>query len=252
MRAYLPRFHSRDLAANLERMHGDLDEAAGLKCDLALFPEQFLTGYHGENDLPRIKEAFAQASARHPGLLCIFGSVSEEGRNRQYVYLGGEARAHYDKVHLFLPNGEGEMWQAADRYMAVEYGEWRIGLCTCNDVRFPEQARALKLKFDINMLVYPSLWPWHRDGTLAALLRARAIENGAFCLGCCVAGVDNGRERFDGAGNHVYDPLGDELAGQGRIYELDPARLGDVLVDTRVQYLEITNTDEVDCQQSEP
>jgi hypothetical protein len=54
-----------------------------------------------------------------------------------------------------------------------------------------------------------------------------------------VAGVDNGAERFDGAGNHVFDPLGRELDGQGCVYELDPARFGEVLVDTRAQYREV-------------
>jgi omega-amidase len=243
MRVYLPRFFVRGLAANLNQLELDLEQAAGLGCQMAVFPEQFLTGYHGEDDLPRIKQALGAASARHAGMLIVFGTITEEGRNRQYAYLGGAVRAYYDKVHLFLPTGEGELWEPGARYVAYTHGEWRIGMCTCNDLRFPEQPRALKLAHDINLLVYPALWPWHRDGTFAALLRARAIENGAFCIGCCVAGVDNGAERFDGAGNHVFDPLGRELDGQGRVYELDPARFAEVLVDTRAQYREIESVE---------
>jgi len=122
----------------------------------------------------------------------------------------------------------------------LRHGAWRIGLCTCNDVRFSEQARALKLKHDVNLLVYPALWPWERDHVWAALLRARAIENGCFTAGCSVAGVENGRESFDGAGNHVFDPLGEELRPQGRVYRLDTSVFERVTVDTRDQYREVT------------
>jgi predicted amidohydrolase len=241
MRIYMPRFFTRDLAGNLACLRRSCDEAAGLGAEALFFPEQFLTGYYGQTDLPAIREAFAGCSALSPQMLCFFGTLSEEGYNRQLVYLAGREVARYEKVHLFEPNGEQELWRSGSRYVALEHGGWRIGLCTCNDVRFPEQARALKLHCDVNMLVYPSLWPWARDHVFAALLRARAIENGAFVVGCCVAGVDNGRERFDGAGNHVFDPLGNELYAAGRIYEFDPAVLGQVLVDTRAQYREISD-----------
>jgi omega-amidase len=243
MRVYLPRFYVRDLDTNLAFLHASCDEAAGLGCEMVMFPEQFLTGYHGADDPPRIKAELERASAKYPALLCVFGTLTEDGANQQYVYLAGAAQARYTKVHLFEPNREHELWQCGESYLAVKWGAWRIGLATCNDVRFPEQARALKLKYNINLLTYPALWPWARDHTYAALLRARAIENGAFCIGCCVAGIDNGSERFDGAGNHVFDPLGSELYPDGRVYTLDPAMLERVTVDTRAQYREITQID---------
>jgi predicted amidohydrolase len=243
MRAYVSRFFTTDFAANIARLHAAVDEAAQLACELAMFPEQFLTGYYGAGDPLRIKAELAAASTRHPHLLCICGTITEDGMNRQYAYLGGEPRACYTKVHLFEPNGEHQLWGRGERYVALSWGGWRIGMLTCNDVRFPEQARALKLKHDVNLLVYPALWPWSRDHVFAALLRARAIENNAFAIGCCVMGVDNGVEQFDGAGNHVFDPLGNELHPAGRTYELDHGELAQVTVDTRAQYREITQVE---------
>jgi predicted amidohydrolase len=244
MRVYLPRFFVGGLPENLARMEADVAEAASFGSEMIVFPELFLTGYHGQSELPLMHRAFAEASASCPGMLCVFGAVSEDKHNRLWVYLAGDAVTHYDKVHLFRPNGEHTMWQAGQRYCAVEWGPWRIGLMTCNDVRFSEQARALKLRHDINLLVCPALWPWERDDVWATLLHARAIENGMFAVGCCVAGVDNGKERLDGAGNHVFDPLGDTVRTAGRLYELDPAILDAVLVDTRAQHVDIG---EVDC-----
>jgi predicted amidohydrolase len=115
-------------------------------------------------------------------------------------------------------------------------------------VRFPEQARALKLKYDIQLMLYSALWPWQRDHVWQTLLKARAIENGMFTLGCCLSGIDNGVERLDGAGNYAYDPLGASIYPDGCLYKLDLARLDDVLVDTRALYSDVTRVELVEGQ----
>ena len=241
MRVYIPRFYVRDLAANLARMQSDLADAAEQGCDMAVFPELFLTGYQGQADPVHLRQELASASVAYPNMLCVWGAISEDGVNRQLVYKDGHELAAYDKVHLFQPNGEHEMWRHGASYTALRSSGWTIGLATCNDVRFPEQARALRMKHGAELLIYPALWPWARDHVWAALLKARAIENGVFVIGCCVAGIDNGRELFDGAGNHVFDPLGDELHPVRRVYTLDRARLNEVLVDTCEQYRDVTD-----------
>jgi len=240
MRLYLPRFYVRGLAENLAAMKHCAAEAGSADCDCLMFPEQFLTGYYGEGEAPALRREFAALSSEYPALLMFLGTISEDGVNRLNVYQAGRPLASYDKIHLFLPNGEDRLWRPGDKYAVLRHGAWRCGLMTCNDVRFCEQSRALKLEYDVNLLVYPALWPWERDHVWAALLRARAIENGCFAVGCCVAGVDNGRETFDGAGNHVFDPLGEEIHAQERVYELDRALLERVTVDTRAQHREIT------------
>jgi len=245
MLLYLPRFYVRDIEANIARLHSELDAAAA-GCGIIVFPEQFITGYRAACEPLRLHDEFTAGSARQPELLCIFGTVTEEGRNRQWAYRDGQPLAHYDKVHLFEPNLEHELWQSGARYVALTHGGLTIGLATCNDVRFPEQARALKLQLGIQMMIYPALWPWQRDHVWRALLQARAIENGVFCIGCCVAGVDNGLERFDGAGNYVFDPLGEPVYAQGCVYNLDEQRLGAVTVDTRAQYREVTQVELVE------
>jgi len=235
----MPRFYVLDPASNMQKMHRDAKAAAAEGCDFVVFPEQFITGYYENVEPKRIREEFSTVSSAYPEILFSMGTISEDGVNRLCVYLGGREVAHYDKIHLFLPNGEGEIWGIGDRYIGFSHGEWRIGLATCNDVRFPEQIRELKLKHDINMVIYPALWPWQRFNVWRSLLQARAIENGCFVAGCCVAGVDNGSQLFDGAGNHVFNPLGDEIHPQGRVYDLNPDDLKLVTVDTRGQFCQI-------------
>ena len=63
-------------------------------------------------------------------------------------------------------------------------------------------------------------------------MQARAIENAAWVIGCCVAASEHPDERFAGAGNYVFDPLGEPVrTPDDHVYELDPARAQAVIVD---------------------
>jgi len=82
------------------------------------------------------------------------------------------------------------------------------------------------------LLVVSAWWPWRRDHIWKTLLQARAIENGVFTAGCCIAASESPEEVFAGAGNHVFDPLGESVrTSDDHIYELNRQRLGEVLVD---------------------
>lgn len=203
---------------------------------MVVFPELFLTGYRGDNPAGELRSGLAQISRSFPKVVCCFGSLSEERFNRQLIFLNGEERARYDKVHLFRPNDEHEMWQPGKAYASWKHGDLKIGMALCNDIRFPEQVRELRLRHSIGILVCPALWPARRDHIWSTLLKARAIENSIFVIGCCISSIDNGAENFDGAGNHVFDPNGNELTDVQRVFTLDMAMLDKPLVDTVAQY----------------
>lgn len=235
MRIYMPRFHVGPVADNLWRLEKELERASSQRCALALFPELFLTGYSAALEAPDARASFVRLSSCYPEMLIAFGTVSEGGYNRLPVYLGGTELAHYDKVHLFRPNGEHLIWQPGETYVVLNALGWKIGLLTCNDIRFAEQARAMALQGGVELLLCPAYWPWQRNHIWKALLRARSIENCCYAAGCCVASVDFGEERTDGAGNYVFDPLGNQILPKGSVYELDRKTLGDLLVDTRAE-----------------
>jgi predicted amidohydrolase len=244
VKVHLSRWVCLDVESNLARMAAEGRAAAAAGADLVVFPESFLHGYTRPLDPARARAAFAALSAAAPATLFAFGSLSEERRNRMTVWRGGEERARYDKVHLFAPNGERDLWQEGDRYVAVRAGGWTIGLLNCNDLRFPEQARALRLRAGCDALLAVAWWPWRRDHVWRTLLRARAIENGAWAIGCCVAASEHPGESFAGAGNHVFDPHGEPVrTADDRTYELDRGRLAPLVVDPADGYREIGTVD---------
>jgi predicted amidohydrolase len=215
--------------------------------ELVVFPELFLTGYTRPLEPEVARSLFAEVSGAAPEALLIFGSISEARRNRVTAWCGGRELAAYDKVHLFAPNGEFDLWQPGNRYVAFDWQGLRVGLMNCNDVRFPEQARALKLEAKCDMLVVPAWWPWRRDHIWSTLLRARAAENQVWVLGCCIAGSASPDEHFAGAGNHVFDPSGEPVrTADDRTYELDVEHPPPSIVDpierfVAIDRVEITN-----------
>jgi predicted amidohydrolase len=229
MKVHLSRWVCLDVASNLERFEAEAGRAVEGGAEIVVFPELFLTGYTRTADLNDVRARFARISAAGPEALFVFGSISEDRRNRVTVWSHGEQVAFYDKVHLFRPNGEHELWDPGERYVALRWRGLTIGLMNCNDLRFPEQARALALEARCDLLLVPAWWPWRRDWVWRTLLRARAIENGVWVLGCGVAGSVFPGEDFAGAGNHVFDPLGEPVRTADDVtYDLDlesPPRL---------------------------
>lgn len=232
MKIWLSRWIVGDPETNMSKLRAEVYEAASAGADIVVLPELFLTGYRGTLEAGKARDCFAKLSDGLPETIFLFGTISEEKRNRATMWRGGREILRYDKINLFLPNGEDKLWERGCHYSAVETSSGRMGVNVCNDIRFPEAARALRLEQRIDILLVPAWWPWRRNGTWKALLKARAIENAVFVAGCCVAGADAAGERFSGAGNYLFDPLGTEvLPKDDSLYEIETPFRGPVLVD---------------------
>lgn len=241
MKVHLARFLCTTPEDNLQRCHSEAQGAAAEGAELIVFPESFLHGYSRRLDAGAARSLFREISGDHPSSLFAFGSFTEDGHNRMTLWWQGQETARYDKVHLFLPNGEAALWQPGQYYAALTFKDWTLGLLNCNDLRFPEQARALRLQARCDLLLAIAWWPWRRDHIWSTLLRARAIENGVFTVGCCIAASECPEEPFSGAGNHVFDPLGTPVStDDDHTYLLDRSRLEQVMVDPLATALEIS------------
>lgn len=136
--------------------------------------------------------------------------------------------AAYRKAHLYDSFGyrESDRLRAGDAVpVVVDAGQLRLGLMTCYDLRFPEQARAL-VDAGADVLVVPAAWvrgPLKEDHW-ETLLRARAIENTVYV----VAAAQCGRS-YCGR-SMVVDPMGVAVAALGAdegaaVADVDPERI---------------------------
>ena len=110
----------------------------------------------------------------------------------------------YDKIHLFKPTLDHKYFSRgkAARTFTLKGGSVRLkaGVIICYDLRFPELIRALALQ-GIQILFVPARWPKARDDAWQTLLKARAIENQIFVVGCNALGSEGGY-------SYAFDPLG--------------------------------------------
>jgi predicted amidohydrolase len=201
---------------------------------------------HRRDEASDMVLAAVRAAAAEQGIWVDLGSLAltggSEGRlvNRGFVIDDkGEIRARYDKIHLFdvdLPTGES--WRESNAYAPGERSviattPWaKIGLSICYDMRFPDLYRALS-NAGAEILSVPAAFTvptgkahWH------VLLRARAIEAGAFVIAAGQWGEhEDGRATY--GHSLVVDPWGEVLLDMGEgegigFAELDMDRLADV------------------------
>ncbi len=108
----------------------------------------------------------------------------------------GAILAAYDKIHMFdvdLPTGESaresEVYTPGERAVVVDTAAGRLGLTVCYDVRFPALHRTLA-EAGAEVLAVPAAFTRPTgEAHWELLLRARAVETGAFVLAPAQAGL---------------------------------------------------------------
>jgi predicted amidohydrolase len=244
-----------DPAANAETLVAAVEDAAAGGATILFTPEmsglldrdrdRAAAHLHDEAQDP-VLAAVREAAARF-GLWVHIGSLALKGEhgdgrlvNRGFLIdSAGEVRARYDKIHLFdvdLPTGESwresASYAGGERAVVAETPLGKLGLSICYDLRFPDLYRALT-GAGATILAIPAAFTvptgqahWH------VLLRARAIEAGAFVVAAAQAGRhEDGRDTF--GHSLVVDPWGKVLLDMGSepgvgFADVDVAQVDDV------------------------
>ncbi|MCV6574832.1 MAG: carbon-nitrogen hydrolase family protein [Cohaesibacter sp.] len=231
----------RDIVANLDQAQDLILQAAKDGCVYIQTPEQTATmelnrakllekisSQEQDEGIKRLRSlAKALGIWLHIGSMAVLADgLDDAGRpkaaNRSFL-IGpdGAIKAQYDKIHMFdvdLANGESYRESAsfqAGRELVLASLPWgQLGFSICYDVRFPHLYRALSQK-GASLLAVPAAFTaktgaahWH------ILLRARAIENGAFVLAAAQGGLhENGRRTY--GHSLIIDPWGTILVEAG-------------------------------------
>jgi predicted amidohydrolase len=224
---------TRDIQANVDWVCARIDEAVDGGARLVTLPEtvgliepvneRIPAATFGEDDDIGLA-AFRERSERH-GIMLLVGSqlIRDGGKiyNRSFLLDQGEIRARYDKLHMFdieLKNGEAyresDAIEPGDRAVLVETPLGKIGLSVCYDLRFGALYRALA-HAGAELITIPAAFTqttgkahWH------TLVRARAIETGAFVVAPNQCG-HHCDKRYSYGHSLIVDPWGEVLADGG-------------------------------------
>ena len=186
------------------------------KVDLLVLPEMFTTGFtmnpekisYGEGQKTLDWMQFEARSSQ----MAITGSIPfyENGNhyNRLFFVEPNGAVSRYDKRHTFTLAGEDKVYKAGVDHLIIDYKGFRINPMICYDLRFPVWARNT---WNYDVLIYVANWPDPRIMAWDTLLKARAIENMAYCIGVNRCGKDEAGQVYSGH-SAVYDCLGEQVA----------------------------------------
>lgn len=240
-----------DMDANIAHVSALVRKAKDAGADFIATPEN--SGFMGVNAAASVAagkpeeshpalQAFRKLSAEL-GTWLLVGSlaIKPEGANRNFnrSYLlmpDGEIAAHYDKIHLFdvdLPSGEtyresNSIAPGGEGVLTpLPFGT--LGMTVCYDLRFPGLYRGLA-QAGADIISIPAAFTrttgqahWH------VLMRARAIETGAFVIAPAMWGDHPGNRQTYGH-SLVVDPWGRVLADMGdgvgaKVVEIDLAEV---------------------------
>src|SRR5260370_4847371 len=193
-----------DLKANLLKIRDFSARAKEAGGDRILFQEMIDTGY-----CMRVVQAYATPRTTgvvpaHQGIskaksIAIVCGVSERDSKSIYnsqvlVDRDGQVIAKYRTTHLCpaAPVEEHKLFSPGNDFNSLEFGDLRLGLSICYDLRFPELYRKLAVEHKSNVFVISSAWPFPRLEHFRTLALARAIENQSYVIAANRVGTDDG------------------------------------------------------------
>lgn len=243
---------SDDPVANLPRTVQMVQQAVEMGAEFILTPE--VTNcvstsrthqhdvLHHQDDDPTL--AALLDLAKQKGVHILIGSLglksdTEDKRllNRSFL-IGprGDIIAHYDKIHMFdvaINNTEtfqeSAGYQPGTRAVLAKADFGAVGMAICYDMRFPRLADAL-VTVGAHILTFPAAFSpvtgaahWH------SLLRARAIEGGAWVIAPAQTGTHSSalnKTRDTYGHSLVIDPWGEVILDAGTapgvyVFDLD-------------------------------
>ncbi|MVA37529.1 N-carbamoyl-D-amino-acid hydrolase [Agrobacterium vitis] len=227
--------------ATVSRMMGLLDQAADDGCNLAIFPELALTTFFPrtyladlhkaddfyEHDMPNadVQPLFDLARRRHIGFSLGYAEITTEGgakhryNSQILVDRDGLVAAKYRKVHLpghadYRPddpfqNLEKYYFEVGDLgFPVVNAFDGQVGMCICNDRRWPETYRMMGLK-GVELIVLGYTTPIHNPRAEQSpelrmfqsrlCMQAGAYQNSTFVVGVAKAGREDGVDLMGGS-----------------------------------------------------
>ncbi len=187
-----------------------------ISADVIVLPEMFTTGFTMNPDNISLSEDEATVSwmqqMSQKSNAAIVGSIvyreAKENYNRLLFVTPDGRICSYDKRHTFTLAGENKKYKAGTEQLLVSYKGFTFCPLICYDLRFPIWSRNT-MGYDV--LLYVANWPKTRVEAWDTLLKARAIENMAYCVGVNRIGTDANGLFYSGH-SAVYDALGEQLS----------------------------------------
>ncbi|RKO67076.1 nitrilase family protein [Desulfofundulus salinus] len=211
-----------DVKKNREKMAAFVEEAAGRKVEMILFPELCVQGYNRERTrefaepIPGESTNHISQLARSFNMVILAGLAEASGGEKPYItqvvaYPNGRVDK-YRKTHL--GKSEKPHFTPGDQLPVFETEKARFGIEICWDLHFPEVTTVLSLQ-GAEIIFAPHASPTivgDRRNIWLKYLSARAYDNSVFVAACNLVGPTGEKKQEFCGGALVIDPKGDVVA----------------------------------------
>lgn len=213
-----------NVSENYKKAKASVKFADTQGADLIIFPETCLSGFTMHPDRAALTwpdEKILQLSAETESTLVMGAAMRVEAPNQTTHYENqclvlrkGDLLGRYSKNYLFRFGGETKAYKPGKERFQFTHGTIRLTPVICYDLRFPELFTSLAPSTDAFIVI--ANWPKARIEHWKTLLRARALDTQAYCIGVNRVGEGNSIE-YPGH-SMVFDPQG-ELIFDGKSKE---------------------------------
>jgi len=204
-----------DKEANKKRIT-ELFEACPRKkeIDWLIFSEMTLSGFTMNAAAAELNDSdrqFFRDLAQRNNINISYGGVEDGFNNLISINRHGDRMNAYSKIHLYAFGGEDKKYKIGSKQEIFEMEGLRVMPAVCFDLRFPYLFWKPAEKVDLYVVI--AAWPMRRAEHWMTLLRARAVENQAYCVGVDRLGFEG---RLEYSGNSMcFDPMGKVVLDAG-------------------------------------
>ena len=217
-----------DKAASKKKILSLLDSfPRSEEIDWLVFSEMTLSGFTmnaAAAELDDTDREFFSSLASGRKINISYGGA--EGGCNKLITVGRDGRrvSEYSKIHLYAFGGEDKHYKPGSERVIFTLEGLRVMPAICFDIRFPYLFWGAAPEVDMYLAI--AAWPMRRAEQWQTMLRARAVENQAYCAGVGRVGFEG---KIEYSGNSIcYDPLGKVAGDAGTLEgitlcEVDPS-----------------------------
>ena len=182
--------------------------------DWLIFSEMTLSAFTMNTPVSELNESdrdFFRDLAMKNNINVSYGGVENGFNNLITLNRHGDRVNTYSKIHLYAFGGEDKYYKAGSKQEVFELEGLKIMPAVCFDLRFPYLFWKMAEQVDLYLVI--AAWPMRRAEHWMTLLRARAVENQAYCAGVDRLGLE-GKVEYSG-NSMCFDPLGKVMLDAG-------------------------------------
>lgn len=206
-----------DISRNTKTFLPEVESLSNDQYNIIILPEMWATGFdyqhlqsHSKNTDNLINEIAKLLSKD----TLVISSLPENDAGKIYntiFAINSEGIVStYRKNFLFSPLKEDQYFSKGTSLSIFNFNNARISLHTCYEIRFPELFRIAAFQGSQLMLV-PAIWPAEKKNHWVTMLKARAIENQCFVVGCNASNAHTLKKTINCGVSLVVDPWGSTL-----------------------------------------